>query len=204
MIAERLLERGYPARAIAGGVSIFGVTPASGLRHQIDGEIGCTDALVIGEWKAYRGSVPKNEVLRFKGVTDDVFDGFAGRRPRLPVLRIFGVAGDASPNLRWYVARHGITLIERTRWPAPVLADPYIRWPVGMEPSSREIQRLRWLSRPLQEAYPPAPGGGYVVPPLPESDAVSAMLRTHDEVSERLWRLTDTEATVDDDLGLCA
>src|SRR4051812_22883828 len=66
MIAERLLERGYPARSVPGGVSLFGITAASGLRHQVDGQVDCADALVIGEWKAYQGSVPKNEILRFK------------------------------------------------------------------------------------------------------------------------------------------
>lgn len=203
MIAERLADRGYPARAVAGGVSIFGVTPASGLRHQIDGEVGCSDALVIGEWKAYRGSVPKNEVLRFKAISDDIFDGMAGRPPRMPVLRLFGVAGDASPELRWYAARHGVTLIERSRWPAPVLADPYLQWPLDTEPTVREVERLGWLSRPLQEAYPSAPHGGRILPPLPAPGAVEAMLRTHDVLSERLWRLVDQEGNLED-LGVAA
>jgi len=203
MIADRLVDRGYPARAVPGGVSIFGVTPASTLRHQIDAEIRCVDALVIGEWKAYRGSVPKNEVLRFKAISDDIFDGMAGRPPRMPVLRLFGVAGDASPELRWYAARHGVTLIERTRWPAPVLADPYLHWPIDAQPTDRQLERLHWLSRSLQEAYPRASGGGYVVPPLPKAATVEAMLRTHDELSERLWRLVEQEDDLED-LGVAA
>ena len=203
MIAARLVERGYPARAIAGGVSIFGVTPASGLRHQVDAEIRCVDALVIGEWKAYRGPVPKNEVLRFKGITDDIFEGMHGRPPTAPLLRLFGVAGDASTELRWYAARHGITLIEQTRWPAPVLADPYLRWPIGAEPSACEIERVRWLSRPMQEAYPAAEGGGYIVPPLPAPSTVEAMLRSQDALSEKLWRLIDADPS-GEELGMVA
>jgi hypothetical protein len=196
LIAERLIDKGYPARAIPGGGSIFGVLPASGLRHQIDAEITCTDALVIGEWKAHRGPVPKNDVLRFKAISDDIFDGMAGRPPRLPILRLFGVAGDASPELRWYAARHGIILVERTRWPAPVVADPWLQWPADAEPTRVELERTRWLSRSLQEAYPQADGGGYIVPPLPSSSALDAVLRTHDRLSQRLWAAIDREGEV--------
>jgi hypothetical protein len=70
-------------------------------------------------------------------------------------LRIFGVAGDASPNLRWYAARHGITLIERTRWPAPVLADPYLRWPTD----AAELARTRAASLALTAAPGDLPSG---------------------------------------------
>jgi hypothetical protein len=103
-----------------GGIRVFGILPASGLRHQIDATIDCTDAHVIGEWKSYRGPVPKNEVLRFKAATDDLYEALIGCRVRWPIIRLFGVRGDASRELRWYAARHGIALIERSRWPAPV------------------------------------------------------------------------------------
>jgi hypothetical protein len=43
----------------------------------------------------------------------------------------------------------------------------------------------------MQEAYPPTPEGGYIVPPLPQRDAVEAALHTQDRFSEMLWRLTD-------------
>src|SRR5689334_14162293 len=59
-IAEALAFRGFPVESFPGGVRVHGVLPASGLRHQTDAAITCTDALVIGEWKAYRGRVPKN------------------------------------------------------------------------------------------------------------------------------------------------
>jgi len=68
-VADALADRGFPATAVPGGVEVHGVVPASGLGHQTDAAVTCGDALVIGEWKAYRSAVPKNEVLRCKAVT---------------------------------------------------------------------------------------------------------------------------------------
>src|SRR4051812_5668293 len=59
-IAETLTRRGFPVTGVPGGVRVFGTLPASGLRHQTDASVACSDALIIGEWKAYTGSVPKN------------------------------------------------------------------------------------------------------------------------------------------------
>ncbi len=167
-IAEMLTERGFPVESIPGGVRVFGVVPASGLRHQTDAGITCLDAYVRGEWKSYRGPVPKNEMLRFKAATDDLYESMLAHRPRKPVLRLFGVAGDGSDELRAYAARHGIALVERTRWPAPVLADPQVNWASSDGPSETDRRRLAWLARPLQVVYPQLPDGSLRLPqPLP-------------------------------------
>ncbi len=194
-IADELALQGYPVESIPGGIRVFGVLPASGLRHQTDAAIDCADAHVIGEWKSYRGPVPKNEVLRFKAVTDDLYDALARQRVRQPVLRLFGVRGDASLELRWYAARHGITLVERSRWPAPVLADVALPWPPGEGPGRIDRQRLSWLSRPLQKVYPQLPDGSLRLPrPLPDA-AVEALLDLHDRWSDRLWESLDAAPT---------
>jgi hypothetical protein len=197
-IADGLAERGFPARAVPGGVEIHGVLPASGLRHQIDASISCRDAEVIGEWKAYRGPVPKNEVLRFKAVTDDLYDALSVRPPRRPVYRLFGVAGDASSELRWYATRHGITLVEQSRWPAPVLADELLPWPAGEGPSDVDRRRLAWLSRPLQHVYPRLPDGSLVLPPRLPDPAIESLLYLQDRWSDELWDVLD-ERGVDSD-----
>src|SRR3712207_7719146 len=41
-------------------------------------------------------SIPKNEALRFKAVTDDIYETMSVRPPRMAVMRLFGAAGDAS------------------------------------------------------------------------------------------------------------
>jgi hypothetical protein len=193
-IADTLTARGFPVRSVPGGLEVHGVLPSSGLRHQIDAEIKCRDAEVIGEWKAYRGHVPKNELLRFKAVTDDLYDAMAARPPRRPLLRVFGVATDASPELRWYAVRHGIALVERSRWPAPVLADQLLAWPPGEGPSELDRQRLAWLSRPLQTVYPRLPDGRLVLPHRLPDAAVETLLTLHDRWSDRLWQFLDASA----------
>lgn len=192
-IADTLSRRGYPVDVMPGGVRVFGAVPASGLRHQTDAALTCVDAHVIGEWKSYTGPVPKNELLRFKAATDDLYDTLARGLPRQPVLRLFGVGGDVSSQLRWYAARHGITLVERTRWPAPVLADPQLRWPEGTAPAEADQRRLRWLSRPLQQVYPLLPDGSLRLPPPLPTPAVEALLALQDRWSARLWSALDAE-----------
>ena len=192
-IADYLAQKGFPAEAMPGGVRIFGTMPASGLRHQTDAAIECLDAHVIGEWKSYRGPVPKNEVLRFKAATDDISESLVQLTPRLPVLRLFGVAGDASPELRWYAGRHGICLVERTRWPASVLADPAVCWgEVG--PSLIDRETLGWLARPLQRVYPRMPDGSLRLPRGLSDAAVTSLLELHDRWSDRLWDLVEARA----------
>lgn len=192
-IADVLAYRGFPVEAVPGGIQVLGAVPASGLRHQTDAALRCTDAHVIGEWKSYTGPVPKNELMRFKAATDDLYDTFARRRPRQPILRLFGVGGDVSPQVRWYAARHGITLVECTRWPAPVLADPDLAWPAGDAPTELDRRRLAWLSRPLQQAYPQLPDGSLRLPPPPSNGTIEALLALHDRWSIRLWALLDVE-----------
>lgn len=192
-LADTLVRRGYPVESVPGGVRVFGVLPASGLHHQTDAAITCSDAQVIGEWKSYAGAVPKNELLRFKAVTDDLYDSLAVRLPSQSVLRLFGVAGNVSRQLRWYAARHGITLVDRSRWPAPVLADPDLPWPPGSGPTPTDRRRLAWLSRPLQEVYPRLPGGSLRLPPPPTNPAVEALLSLQDRWSDRLWSALDAE-----------
>lgn len=192
-IATVLAQRGLPVETLPGGVRVLGAMPASGLHHQTDAAINCKEAYVIGEWKAYTAPVPKNEVLRFKAVTDDLYDAMGENIPRRPVLRLFGIAGDASPELRWYAARHGITLVERSRWPAPVLARYDMPWPAGDGPSQIDRRRLAWLSRPLQDVYPRLPDGSLRLPRRLPDPAISSLLAIQDRWSERLWELIDSQ-----------
>lgn len=194
-IADTLVKRGYPVESLPGGVRVFGVVPASGLRHQTDAALICADALVIGEWKSYAGMVPKNEVLRFKAVTDDLYDSLARRppKPKQPVLRLFGVAGGVSRQLRWYAARHGIAIVDGSRWPAPVLADPELPWPLGAGPTGIDRLRLAWLSRSMQEVYPRLPDGSLRLPPPPSDPTVEALLSLQDRWSNRLWAALDAD-----------
>jgi hypothetical protein len=195
-IADYLARRGAPVEALPGGCRIFGHSSLSGLAHQIDGAISCGDALVIGEWKAHRGRIPKNELLRFKAGTDDFFMAMPGQGPRKPVMRVFGGAGAGSRELRSYAALHGISLIEPTRWPAPVLATAHQFWPSRSTnpPSAHDRRRLAWLARPVQHVLAAQPSGGYLVPRPPPPSMIRAVLDLHEEWSDRLWEAFDENA----------
>ena len=195
-IADYLAHRGVPVEALPGGCRIFGHQSLSGLAHQIDGAISCGDALVIGEWKAHRGRIPKNELLRFKAGTDDYFMAMPGRGPRKPAMRLFGGAGAGSRELRSYAAHHGISLIEPTRWPAPVLATAHEFWPSPSTnpPSAHDRRRLAWLARPVQHVLAAQPDGGYLIPPPPPASMIGSVLDLQEEWSDRLWEAFDENA----------
>lgn len=201
-VADHLTARHLPVEAVPGGCRIFGHASLSGLAHQIDGNIACPDALVIGEWKAHRGPIPKNELLRFKAATDDYYVGLAAAIPNRPIMRVFGGVGRTSQELRAYAALHGITIIDPEHWPAPVVAAGRLRWPEPSQPAPSTDDRriLAWLSRPMQRVLRPRAGGGFIVPPAPPSTGISAAINLHDYWSARLWDAVDAEPTCFDDL----
>jgi hypothetical protein len=188
-IGAYLRERRVPVEPLPGGYRLFGVTSLSQLGHQIDTTAACVDALVVGEWKAHRDRIPKNELLRFKAATDDYYMAFK-RTPHLPVMRIFG-GGDSGVALRGYAAAHGIALVERARWPAAFLGWDGAKWPEHAEPPSHEDRRrLRWLARPMQRQLV-SHAGDFIIPSLPTAASLQAIIGLHDHWSERMWAATE-------------
>jgi hypothetical protein len=193
-VEQELMRLAIPARAVPGGVQILGTLPASGMRHQIDAEAWCRDCDVIGEWKAYQSLVPKNDLLLFKAKTDDLYEELVSRRPHpRPVVRVFGMAGDASREARAYAARHGIVLIERSRWPVPVLGDPLMDWEVE-SPASSEQRALAFLGRPMHRVYRRTNDGRLVSPRYLDPTVVDELLAVHERISARFDRLIRAEA----------
>ena len=94
-VADYLAMRNAPVEVLPGGYTVFGHVSLSTLRHQIDGAIGCADSIVVAEWKAFRGGMPKNELLRFKAATDDYFMAMGHDTPHRP----------DSQSLRWHRIR---------------------------------------------------------------------------------------------------
>lgn len=184
-VERELLLNGFAIRNLSAGSRVLGTFSASGLRHQVDAEIRCERAFVIGEWKSFTGLVPKNEILRFKAVTDDYYEVMSAGVRRAPVLRVFGISGDGSLGLRHYAARHGIALIERSRWPAAVLADPSLRWP-GEGPPEGDQRRLARMTRPMQSVMRHQDDGSMLLECPPRDAAVEALLRLQERWSARL------------------
>lgn len=194
IVQEHLANRGVRSDVLPGGCSLLGQTSLSGLRHQLDGTIASRDTVVIAEWKAYRGGFPKNELIRFKGVTDDFYLGLRGEFPSRPIMRVFGGPGTATRELRNYAAIWGITLIDSHRWPAPVLASDRLTWSSldCRGPTEDDCKRLAWLSRPLQRVLTYRKNGSYELERPPVKATIDGALDCHDFWSERLWNSIDS------------
>ncbi len=193
-VQSHLALRSVPVEVLPGGYRVFGLTSLSGLQHQVDLTLGASDALVIAECKAYRKALPKNEILKFKAVTDDYYMSIGPALPKKPVIRIFGGPGDAGHELRRYAAYHGIVLIERSRWPVPVLISGYREWPAAPELPADEASSLARLCRPMQATYVRALDGSHTTKAFPSSIAIDAILALHDRWSDWLWREVDATA----------
>ena len=194
-VAERLAQRGIPVESVPGGYRVLGFMSLSGLAHQVDSTLACSDAIVLAEWKAYRGALPKNELLRFKAATDDYFMAFGAAGVSRPVFRVFGGIGEASRELRRYAALHGIALIEHDRWPLPILVSSECIWPGNRAggPSVQERKALAWAVRPMQRVICPHPSGGFLLPRPPSLARVDSVLGLHECWSDKLWDDIDFE-----------
>jgi hypothetical protein len=183
-----LVARGIRSVEVFSGVRSLGSQSLSGLYHQIDATCAIRHAVVIGEWKAYRGAIPKNELLRFKAATDDYWLR-QYHYATAPVIRIFGGTGYLSPALRRYAAQWGICLITPGFWPAPLLASDSTLWS-GNEPDRLTRRYLTWLTRPLGAVYEPKNDGSWSVPkPLPDA-TLDHFLHLHDLWSTAMDRQT--------------
>ncbi len=192
-IQHHLANRGVRSDPLPGGYTLLGTASQSGLLHQLDATLSSRDAIVIGEWKAYLGPFPKNDLIRFKAVIDDYYFGLRAQHPARPIMRLFGGPGVATREQRSYAATWGITLLDSERWPAPVLASERLLWPPGdfEAPTREDRHHLAWLSRPLQDVLPLLPDGDYRVRRPPPSAAIAGALDRHDFWSERLWSSID-------------
>ena len=194
-IADYLAMRNAPVEVLPGGYTVFGHVSLSTLRHQIDGAIGCADSIVVAEWKAFRGSMPKNELLRFKAVTDDYFMAMGNDTPRRPIVRVFGGTGYASDEVRAYAYLHGIALIERGRWPIPTLVSNNLvrQRPYVVGPSAADRKHLAWTFRPVQSVLVVQSDGSFMFPRPPKSAWIESLNSLHEYWSDALWEDLDRE-----------
>lgn len=191
-VADHMTLRSVPIETLPGGYSVFGFTSLSGLQHQVDMTMGANDALVILECKAYRGALPKNELLRFKAVTDDYYMALGASIPKMPVFRIFGGPGRAERELRRYAGLHGIVVIDQDLWPVPYLLtgeahDPYA-----------DVAGLARLCQPMQSLLARSADGTYRT--RFDVHGVDWLLDAHDRCSMSYWALLDAQPGAFEDL----
>lgn len=192
-LAEYFVSRGVRTDPLPGGTTMMGHTALSGLRHQVDGVLSATDGHMIAEWKSYVGALPKNELLRFRAVSDDYVVGLGSDAPAKALLRVFGGPGRYHTDVRRYAAIHGIMLIDPDRWPVPViLAGSCIWHRVGLAgPSARECRSLSSLVRPIQDVLSRRSDGSFLIPAPPSRIQLDSRLDLHDHWSDRLWEAID-------------
>lgn len=184
------------------GFRVFGRRSLSGLYHQIDEQTACVNAVVVGEWKAYRGTVPKNDLLRFKAVTDDYW--LADPRPTSTrVVRVFGGTGAVTDSMRVYAAHWGIILVTPDRWPIPALTDPSLLWSDWdrQGPTSIDRRTLATLIQPMDRILAPQQDGTWKLPGMATAADIAARISVWEHWSERAWRWwDDSDHTRFDDL----
>lgn len=179
----------------ASGFRVFGRRGISGLYHQIDEQTDCGQATVIGEWKAYRGQIPKNDLLRFKAVTDDYWLAM-NRHAGVPTVRIFGGTGNVTDSMRTYAAQWGIILITPDRWPVPALCDLELLWASQdlPYPHAVDVRALTSLIRPLDQVIQPRPDGSWRLHPIPTAPQLASRLDLWRFWSEQAWAWWDDAA----------
>lgn len=178
----------------ASGFRIFDRHSLSGIYHQIDEQTSCKQAGVIGEWKAYTGQIPKNELLRFKAVTDDYWLAPRTRRDR-PLVRIFGGTGNVTPAMRVYAAQWGIILITPDMWPIPALIDSELVWGPGelAPPSPSDRAALASLIMPIQHTFQPQTDGSWRTPSMPGQADLAGRFQLWQTLSDRAWAWWDEQ-----------
>ncbi len=185
LVRSHLDGRGMPNSS---GFRVFGQHSLSGLYHQIDEQTRCEQVHVVGEWKAYRGRIPKNDLLRFKAVTDDYWMSPEAQH-RVPVVRIFGGTGTVTDAMRVYAAQWGIVLVTPDRWPIPVLCHDRLVWSVGDSdtPSVTSRRALASLVQPMNRILVPGPRGGWTIPALTSAGNLKSRLALWSSLSEAAW-----------------
>lgn len=176
----------------ARGFRVFCRRSLSGMYHQLDEQSACHGALVVGEWKAYTGRIPKNDLLRFKAATDDYWLAGA-RRSQFPVVRIFGGTGSVSDSMRVYAAQSGIVLVTPDRWPIHALCNRDLLWAAGDLRGVGPVDRrtLMSLVRPLNDVLAPQVDGSWRIAPVANSADIFARLRVWEHWSELAWEWWD-------------
>jgi hypothetical protein len=172
----------------SGGFSVFGRHSMSGLYHQLDEQTRCERVLVVGEWKAYTGQIPKNDLLRFKAATDDYWLAESTRRDT-PIMRVFGGTGRVTDAMRAYAAQSSIILVTPDRWPVPTLCDPDLLWSAGEleSPPRVDTRAMATLASPLSDVLRPCPDGSWWMPRISSPVDLATRFAVWRHWSDRAW-----------------
>lgn len=110
-------KRRLPLMETAGSRTVRGVRAASGIMHENDAVIACSDLTIQCELKHLSGEVSKNDLLIFNQKGIDYLCAEDQRLRRLPLYRIFLSGNLLNPSARRFALQWGIVVIEPDRLP---------------------------------------------------------------------------------------
>lgn len=150
----RLCERrGVHLTEKAGSVSLAEQHSASGFRHEVDGATRAVNCVTYWELKYLTTSLEKNELLIFNSKGLDYLQGSNRFYAKTPMFRFLLSGNNIRDDCRCFAVLWGITVIEPTRFPFPLIHEAVAR---GAATNLTTVDCLAvndlslWASRPLQ------------------------------------------------------
>lgn len=137
----------------SGSITLAGQRSASGLRHEVDGGTRSADYLTHWELKHLTTKLEKNELLVFNSKSLDFLQGSNRFYAGIPLYRFLLSGFNIRDECRYYAALWGITVVEPSRLPFPLLYEAVARGAAAAL-SSVDCVAVRdlavWSCRPLQ------------------------------------------------------
>jgi hypothetical protein len=183
----------------AGSRTLGGRRSASGFNHEVDGASRGMAASTMWELKHLNSPLEKNELLIFNGKGLDFLHGGDSLTAKMPLLRFLLSGGNIRDDCRRYAILWGITVIEPSRVPLPILYEAAARGAVrNLSAADEDAIRFRapWAFRTLQSAVSELAGrvaeqisGGSSVPVL--GRRVSELLDIQEQLGAELLESLD-------------
>lgn len=146
-------RRGVHLSEKSGSTTLAEQRSASGLRHEVDGATRGADYVTQWELKHLTTKLEKNELLVFNSKGLDFLQGSNRFYARTPLYRFLLSGFNIRDECRHYAALWGITVVEPSRLPLPILYEAVARGAaVWLSPTDCVAVRdlARWSCRPLQ------------------------------------------------------
>lgn len=146
-------RRGVHLSEKSGSISLAEQRSASGLRHEVDGATRAVDCVTQWELKHLTTKLEKNELLVFNSKSLDFLQGSNRFYAKIPLFRFLLSGSNIRDECRYFAVLWGITVIEPSRLPLPLLYEAVARGGAVCL-SQADCVAVRdlaiWSCRPLQ------------------------------------------------------
>lgn len=146
-------RRGIHLSEKSGSTTLAEQRSASGLRHEVDGATRAVDCVTHWELKHLTSKLEKNELLIFNSKSLDFLQGSNPFYAKAPLYRFLLSGFNIRDECRYYATLWGITVVEPSRIPFPILYEAVARGAAEcLSPTDCLAVRdlAVWSCRPLQ------------------------------------------------------